>query len=191
MDLVDDRVLVPERIVRERRRGEDRLGEVFLLDRGHRVSGPGSAAGCAPGACRARARSRSSRAPASRVPPSSRSVATTPRPGSRPSAPRCSRSVPARRAWGSRLTTVTRCRARRRFASSTRAARRRRCRGTRAARSLERRVLAADPVDARISGARLVGSSRSQSRIWYFSESRYSSLPGSRGTCSSSSKAGP
>ena len=105
VDLVDDRVLVPERIVRERRRGEERLGEVFLLDRGHRVGLP--VAGCVPGACPGRARSAGRRVPHVSRPPSSRSVATTPRPGSRPSAPWCSRSVPARRAWGSRLTTVS------------------------------------------------------------------------------------
>ena len=44
---------------------------------------------------------------------------------------------------------------------------------------------------ARSGRRRLSGRSRSQCRSSYFSESRYSSLPGSRGACSISSNAGP
>ena len=67
-----------------------------------------------------------------------------------------------------------------------------RSRGTAGRRSLERRVLAPNPVDAGDEVAQAVaGRSRSQVRCSYFSESRYSSLPGSRGVFAPSSKAGP
>ena len=42
-----------------------------------------------------------------------------------------------------------------------------------------------------ISGLRLAGFFKSQSLISYFSESRYSSLPGLKGLLSPNSKAGP
>ena len=57
---------------------------------------------------------------------------------------------------------------------------------------LQGRVLAADPVDLADQRREGVGRARGpRLRISYFSEFRYSSLPGSRGTCSSSSNAGP